>query len=296
MASITHSPQRNRLMKAVERAFDKAGWDVEKRSAESCDFLVEAHTLNFPIKCLDDSRIDYDSAIAIVTTLERYTRELRSTCNRQLIVILDRNFLGIPLKSLLDRDVFAITLEEISFITVLAAWSGGIPPAATDPSQKYLLERSIGHAVSVSRRYRDQGDIEAAIAWGQTALRNSIGFTAAHMHLFGLLSAAGEFDAAAKVGQEVCRYRPDDPQILRGMADLARRRGDKAEAARWTVRLIKQPTTPRTLYDILAKQRQQSGQPVSQRPVVPREDVAPLKSVIARLFRGLLHRAFRQNK
>jgi hypothetical protein len=286
MASFSNPPQRVKLMKTVKRAFELAGWKVHQRSDPSHEFLVETQDLDFLIKCLDESRIDYSSPTTIVTTIERDSRELRRLLNRQLVVIFDRNFLGIVLEDLMDRGIIAISLPEIEIVTGLAALAGGLPSTIFDPRQQCLLERCVNYDVALSKRYRANGNLEAAISWARLAVRHSATITKTHLYLLDLLKSAGEFEAATELGYEIRSHRPDDPEILQSMADLSRRQGDETEAARWTAQLA-EPTTPRTFEAILAKQLQQSGQPFLGRLTTSTVESSSSKSRLLRLFGAL---------
>jgi tetratricopeptide (TPR) repeat protein len=285
MASFTLPPQRIQLLKTVERAFTRAGWEVVGRHVDDHDFKVTCHDLCFLIKCLDETRITYESEFRILTSLERYAREVHSLRNRQLIVVLDWNFLSIPLDRLIDRRIFILTVDNLTSVTSLAA-VGDRCPETLDERQTYLLERCVAYAVFLSQLYRKEGDYAASIKWARHAVEHSAGYTHAYLHLFEILKDTEDYDAAAELGETIIQYRSDDPQVLRGMQDLARRRGDKAEAAKWEKRLTEQPTTPRNLNDILAKQRAQNGTGERSAAAAPDTAPPPTKSGLARLFRG----------
>lgn len=291
MASLRNPPQRLKLMALVQRSFARAGWSVEHRNDDSHDFHIKINCICLLIKCIDDSRIDYESPSAIIIKLERYAREIRSRLNRQLVVIFDRNFLGTPLEKLVDRGIFAITADEIEVVSSLAAVSDRIPGPLL-PSQKYILDRANDYAIHVSQLCRKAGDNDAAVYWARKAVDHCAGYSYVHIHLFRLLKDLGDFEAAAEVGKEIGRYRPDDPQFIRGMADLAHQRGDQAEAAKWQARLVEQPTNPRTLNDILTKQWQQNGSTnttKSEGPSLSYQSEPP-RSPIVRLLSGFWRR------
>ncbi|HTI01174.1 MAG TPA: hypothetical protein VL752_09535 [Acidisoma sp.] len=286
MVSITNPPERIKLQKAVERAFEKENWIISKRRAEHHDFLVEKGSLNFLVKCMDETRIIYDSSTKIVTTLEGYAREHRHLRNRQLIVVFDRNFLGIPLESLIEREIFALTFDEIPLVTGLAGISHNVPEGLL-PRQTYLIEHCLQQCIFISGLHWKAKNTPESIAWGRRAMDLSVGYTNALPHLFNLLKAAREYEEAEHIGQRIMQFRPDDPKSIQGMADLARRRGDAAEAQRWEKRLTEQRTAPRTLEDILSKQRQQAQQPNPEaKAEVPAENALP-QSRLGRLFTGL---------
>lgn len=69
MTSITNPPERIRLLKAVESAFLKGGWHVDRKNGFSEDFEVSQHRLFYVIRCIDETRILYSSAVKIVTEL-----------------------------------------------------------------------------------------------------------------------------------------------------------------------------------------------------------------------------------
>ena len=286
MTAVTKSPQRIQLMKAVKRSFAQTGWAVHSSPVLAFDFRVESGELLFFVKCLDETKIVYESRPVILDGLERIARELRGSGHRQLIVILDRNFLSIDLQNLIDREIVALTLDDIGVITSLSAISDKAPGAVTQ-RQAYLLERSITYSVFLSKLYSKNGDYLAAIQWGRHAVQHSVGFNYAYFSLFNILVDAREFEAATELGEKIRQYRPDDPQILRGMEDLARKRGNLAEAAEWHARLTEQPTTPRTLGEILAKQRAQNPPIPAAASPPPAPEPRPAERGIARLFKAL---------
>ena len=116
-------------------------------------------------------------------------------------------------------------------------------------------------------------------------MAHSVGYTNAYLSLFNILNAAREFDAAAELGEKMRQFRPDDPQILRGMEDLARKRGNLQEAAEWRRRLTEETTTPRNFDEILAKQRLRnpSASPATSPP--PAVETPEPERGIARLFK-----------
>jgi hypothetical protein len=288
MASVTLPPERIRLLKAVKRAFTRAGWEVTHRSEESHDFRVDCGPLFFLIKCLDETKIRYVSATYIVGALERNARDLGSVGNRQLIVVFDWNFLSIDLDSLVDRGIFAVTADKIETVTSLSAVSDQIPAELTS-RQMYLVVRSIDFAVFVSKLYHKKRDFAGAIEWGRHAVQHSVGYSGAYPWLFLLLKSAGELDAAAELGERIRFFRPDDRHFLLGLEDLARRRGNLAEAAVWRKRLEERPTAVRSFEDILTRQR-------AQNMVEPSGPSAPVLSQNVKKsglswLRGLIHRS-----
>lgn len=285
MASITVPQQRIDLLKKVERLFEKDGWTVEKRRDESCDFFVGADSLTFLVKCLDETRIVYDSPTKIVTRLESYARELRNLRNRQLIVVLDRNFLGLPLDNLLERQIFALTLDELPLVSELARYRQSFP-TGLDTRQTYLVEHCLTYTIFVSTLHQKAERWPEAIAWGRRATELGVGYTNALPHLFNLLKAAKQFDTAEEIGQKIMQFRPDDPQSIKRMAELARKRGDQAGTARWMAHLTERQTAPRTLQDILSKQREQSGQTNPRKDVPAGAESPSPRSGLARLFAG----------
>ncbi|MCB8881828.1 hypothetical protein ACELLULO517_16390 [Acidisoma cellulosilytica] len=288
MASITFPPQRKKLLKAVERQFIGAGWAVDTTINDLRDLYVECNDLRFMIKCIDETRIDYESEGSIVSKLERLAREVQNIRNFPIIVVFDRHFLSVPLDGLTTLGIFALTLDDLPSVLELAAFSNKIPEGL-DERQTYLVQRSINYATCTSERYANAKNSAEAIKWGKIAVTNSIGFSQAHMHLFKILKNNREFAAAAEIGKLIIGFRPDDPTVIRGLEDLALQRGDQAEAAKWRRRLEDQPTTPRSFNDILAKQRDQrarSAQPsVAASPSEP--EPLPAKSGLARLLAGL---------
>lgn len=245
---------RTKLLRAAVRAFEEAGWTVEARKGDTIDFRVDRDALNFLVACVDETRIQFESSSAIIDNLRRLESEVRRVRNRQLIIVLSWNFLCLDLNQLLGRDLFVITLDDLRSVTSLADVSDRIPDGV-DERQAYLLKRCLDYAIFVSKLYHKSGDLSAAVQWGRYAVEQSAGLTNAYLSLFNILKAAQEFEAAAELGEKMRQFRPDDPQILRGLEDLARKRGNLAEAAEWRVRLTDMPTTPRTFEDILAKQR-----------------------------------------
>jgi hypothetical protein len=278
--------QKAKLLKTVERSFVRAGWQVGRPQDDLLDLRVDCGHLGFLIKCLDQSRISFEGATTILSSLERQTRAVRSARNRQLIVVLDRNFLSIDLESLLERRMFAITTNDIERVTNLATVSGR-PPGEVDKGQAYLLETCVEYAAFVSQVHRKNRDFAAAIKWGRCAVEHSIGYTAAYPELFESFRAAGEFEAATELGQEILRFHPDNPHFLRGMEELALKRGDRTEAARWRKRWTDHPTTPRTLGDILAKQRMDSKSDGHFQVGTSASVQRSTKFNLARLFRSL---------
>ncbi len=241
-----------KLMKTVERAFKSAGWTVGSGKSEMFDFKVDHGALSLFIKCVDSNIMKFCEQAKILLDLERYSSHLKRS--RQLIVIFESDFLTIPLDSLDSYGIFALTIAEIALVTDLATVSQKIPNVK-DRRQIYLLERCAKYAALVSKLHSKNGDINAAIEWGQLAVKHSSGFSQAYFSLFGLLKDGGQYDAAAELGEQIRSFQPDDPHFLRGMEDLARRRGNKSEALEWRQRRFDHPTTPRTLDDILRKQR-----------------------------------------
>lgn len=294
MVSVTNPPERIRLLNAVEKAFNKGGWTVKKMGGMTVDFEPSIGRIRLAIRCVDETRMIYASSGDIVIRLEGEARKMRDFRKRQLVVVFDRDFLGVSLANLIERQIFAVTLDDLPLVVGLAKWHDVIPDGA-EPRQQYLLERCVEYAPMIARRCHDQGDLAKAVIWAGHAVRHSIGFTPAHYLLFSLLKEAGDLSGAAELGEEIRRYRPDDPQFLRGMADLERRRGDKAAAARWTARLTEQPTTPRSIEGILAKQRQKSGQPALSKASQPEVPVRTPKSGFARLFASLKRSASRED-
>lgn len=269
MTSLSRSPQRLKLLKAVKRAFIQSRWTVHDILIESYDFRVESGHLTFFIKCLDETKIEYKSNYSILDSLERQSTQLRGSGHRQAIFVLDRNFLSSDLSGLVARGIVALLIENIELVASLSSISDSLPGRLSE-QQSYLLENSIEYSMFASQRYHKGGDYTAAIAWGRHAVEHSVGYNGSYFSLFNVLKDAREFDAAAELGEKIMQYRPSDPQVLRSMEDLARRRGNLEEAAEWRARLTEQPTTPGTLKDILAKQRLRN-------PVVPPlEGVAPV--------------------
>jgi tetratricopeptide (TPR) repeat protein len=253
MASIGLPPRR-RLLKAVSRAFDCAGWQVQNRYEISNDFRVDCGSLCLFVKCLDESVANYQSNAKIIAEIERHTQELRVSGHHQLVVVLGRNFLSVPLDSLPGRGSFALTVDDLQIVTGLAAFRDQ-PPEHTDERQAYLLQRCYKYATFISELHHKKGELVEALRWGRYVVEHSVNYTNAYIRLFELLKEAGNYDEAADLGQKIFDFRPDDPRFLRGMEDLARKRGNRAEAAQWNKRLTAQPTVARTLNEILAKQR-----------------------------------------
>jgi hypothetical protein len=287
MASLTLSSQRVRLLKTVKRAFDRAGWKVQSGNGISYDFRVDCGVLRYFIKCFDETRLNFESELKIVTDVEHHTRTLRVS-RHQLVVVLDRNFLSVSLDSLLLQEIFAVTVDTLESVTGLAAFRGH-DPGQIDQRQMYLLQRCHEYSAFISELHHKNGDFAEAIRWGRYVVEHSVGSTDAHARLFALLKEAGEYDEAVELGQAICGFRQDDPHFLRGMEDLARKRGNPAEAAQWHRRLTEKPTVARTFNDILANQRMHnrstasSPAAMSNLPQVARR--AGLGRVIARFFR-----------
>jgi hypothetical protein len=287
VALVSNSPQRTKLLKAVTWTFSNAGWVISRRDEDSTDFRVEAGTLNFLIKCVDETSIHFDSPTKIVTKLAGYTREHRNLRSRQLIVVFSHNFLGTPLDKLIESNIFALTLADLNDVTNLIGVSNKIPEKLSR-LQFDLLARCVEYALFVSHQYRTVGDLDNSIIWAKHAVQNTGGFTNSYIYLFELLKSAGDLEGAAKMAEQIIRYRPDDPQFLQGMADLARKRGDKTEEGVWLNRQLERPTFPRTLDGILAKQRQTNGRSPLEEKMAPALKRVPSKSGFGRLLKSFL--------
>jgi hypothetical protein len=256
MAIVSSSPQNQKLMKTVASSFRSAGWKVTAEKEENYDFRVDCDTLSFFVKCVDSTSLTYHGETKILWTLDRYVGQLRS--RRQLIVIFDKRFLSVSLDTLKDRGIFALTVDDIQLVTGLSAVSRRIP-GVEDTRQIYLLERCVKYAVFVSQQHRKNGDFDDAIKWGRLAVTHSTGFNHSYSNLFGILKDAGDYAAAAELGQTMQSFKSTDPSFLRAMEDLSRKLSNQTEASQWRERLANRSTMPRTLNDILAKQRAANG-------------------------------------
>ncbi len=253
MSSFTDPPQRTRLLKLVKKRFEIHGWSLENRETPTHDLVVSRGKMRFLIKCRDETSILYNSNGTLIQRIEADSSFLLRQLRRVLITILDRNFLSISLEDLLDRKVLAVEANELELITSLANFSNSIPKDL-DSRQTFLLQTDPDYAIFVSSQYRAAGDYDRAITWARHAIANNVGFSWAHMHLFALLRDTSAFDLADDLAKIILSFRPDDPEVLRAMRGLAQKKGDIAAATEWDRRL-KGDTVPRSLNEIIAKQR-----------------------------------------
>ena len=83
-----------------------------------------------------------------------------------------------------------------------------------------------------------QGKIARALAWSERAIEAQPGEARNYEHRATLHSANGELPAAEQSLMRAVELEPDNAGFLRGMSDLARRRGNTAQAFIWSDRAI----------------------------------------------------------
>ena len=287
MDSITNPPERVKLLKAVRKNFTANGWSVEENISALFDFTVSSNSLKFSIKCLDSTLTKFKGSSSIITSLDEDTQYLRRSLNRVSFYVLDKNFLSTSLESLLDRGIFVLLEQDLAPISALSSVSGSIPRNVNN-RQLFVLKRCLDYAVFVSNKYRASGHLDLAVEWGRYALENSSGITTAHMNLFNLYMAKGDLDAADEIGKILVEFRGNDPRVMRSMRDLALKRGDVDQVLKCDNLLRNGNLIPRTLDDILDKQRHNTTiaiPKVNDTPVISR-----LNTRIMRVARAIFTR------
>jgi hypothetical protein len=145
-------------------------------------------------------------------------------------------------------------VQDLGLVTNLSVYSETVPQSL-DVRQSFLLQKNVDYAMFVSSKFRENGDYGEATVWARYAVENCFSFFPPYQHLFSILRDSGDLAAAEELGKVMIRIRPDDPQVLTALKDLARRRGDTIGMNEWNRRLQEKPTTPRTIKEILDKQK-----------------------------------------
>ena len=188
------------------------------------------------------------------------------------------------------------TMETMAVIPDLARVSRSVPSQISDV-QLLLLQCNIEYCVTIANIYRKEKNLDRALEWSRIAVANSSGITVAHTCLFHTLREAADYSAAEEIGNVIFSSRRNDPEVVRGLADIAKRRGDHENKQKWDTILAEGKVNPSTLEDILTKQRLQTAH--SPHPSIcsgeraQSNDIASLHStpsVMSGLVRRLLRR------
>lgn len=101
---------------------------------------------------------------------------------------------------------------------------------APAPAPVELPEPGAGGLLSLGREALDQGDLEAAIGWFETAIAVDSELEAAHFCIGLCLDELGRVEAAADVLEDAHELAPGDPMTRYALASALARTGRTAEA------------------------------------------------------------------
>jgi hypothetical protein len=250
----SHGPSRSLLLKKTMSFFETSGWEIVPYKDSSVDFETKHRGFRCFVTCIDTKILSFLPLSDILGRLRHQSKELHKTMGVTLIAVWNLSVDGLSLEYAATSGALIFSDHELHVISSLVEFYESLPVNLTE-REALLLQGNLDICISISERFKGQGDVQSSIQWLERAIRGSAGISIAYRKLCELYRELGDIDSIEKIARNVLKIKHNHIEYITILQKIATDRGDGELAAEWARQVVDVTEKSNDFESLIRRQR-----------------------------------------